>query len=363
MPFNYTTTGTSGTPTIASRNIRDEIIASDILDEDTYDQLENQFKIASGGADYIVAMHPFADDNILVFCRNSIHLITGVSGELEDTTVKEITREVGCVARKSIAQIGNQIFFLSDNGVYSVDFLDLYNLRGATLPLSEAIHPIFERINQAYAEYSIGIYHDNRYWLFCPLDDSTLNNAALVYNLLNQGWESLDVVEREGWDVTNAIKAGAGDVNRLYTITSFGGIHIIDYRDDDQDKLVLAPGGASVPYAIDSEFTSRMFTGGALDRKRYNSYELHVESSDTNVSNAALSFLTENPDGSTDLASLSDTLGAPLAIAEDASVRGRIGNLRGYGGQLTVTPTQGRPKIRSLKIISQLTDLPTSSKS
>lgn len=359
MPFNYTTTATS---TITDRNVRDEIIASDIFDSDTYDVLQNQFKIASGGADYIVGMQPFADDNLLVFCRNSIHLITGVSGELVDTTVKEITREVGCVARKSIAQIGNQVFFLSDNGVYSVDFGDLYNLRGASLPLSEAVQPIIDRINDEYAQHAIAIYHDNRYWLFFPLDTSMVNNACLVYNVINQGWESLDVVDQSGWDVIATIRAGASAVNKLYTVNSFGGIHIIDNREDDIDRLLLQPGGTVSNYAIESELKTRMFTAGSLDRKRFNSYDLHIESSGTNTSDGAIAFETENPDSTATLATISEQVGSVIAIGEDASVRGRIGNLRGYGGQMTITPSQGRPKIRSIKIVSQLTDLPVSSK-
>jgi hypothetical protein len=114
MPFYYTMTGTSGTPTVTSRNIRDEIIASDILDQNTYDQIQNQYKINSGSSDYVVALQPFAEDNMIVFARNSIHLIKGVGADLTDSTVQELTREVGCVARKSIAQVGNQIIFLSD---------------------------------------------------------------------------------------------------------------------------------------------------------------------------------------------------------------------------------------------------------
>jgi hypothetical protein len=361
MPFNYTTTGTG--PTITDRDIRDEIVASDIFDSDTYDVLQNQFKIASGGADYIVGLQAFAEDNVLVFCRNSLHLITGVSGQLEDTVVKEITREVGCVARRSIAQIGNQIFFLSDNGVYSVDFGDLYNLRGATLPLSEAVQPLINRINGTYANKAIGVYHDNRYWLFIPLDSSMVNNACLIYNVLNQGWESLDIVEEDGWNVIAALPAGASAINKLYTVNSFGGIHILDNREDDVDLLLLQPGGTPASYYIPSELTTRMFTAGTLDRKRFNSYDLHVESSASNASDGNIQFETENPDSSTTLSTISGQVGAVIPVAEDASVRGRIGNLRGYGGQMTITPTQGRPKIRSIKIVSQLTDLPVSSKS
>ena len=362
MPFNYVSSGSSGSPTITDRDVRDEIIASDIFDADTYDQIENQFKMASGSADYIVAMQPFADDNILVLCRNSIHIIAGISGSLEDTVVKEITREVGCVSRKSIAQIGNQIYFLSDNGVYSVDFGDLYNLRGSSVPLSEAIQPLIDRINSEYAKNSVGIYHDNRYWIFIPLDSSTLNNACFVYNMLNQGWESLDIIEVDGWDVDNVLRTSAGGINKLYTINSFGGIHIIDSRVDDVDNLLTQPGGAATSYNINSSMKTRLFTQGVMDKKRWNAFDIHMESTSTNTSDATLSFETENPDSTNTLDSVSALLDGVLPISEDAAVEGRIGNKRGYGGQFTITPTQGRPKVRMIKVTSQLTDKAISSK-
>ena len=362
MPFQYISSGTSGSPTITDRNIRDEIIASDILDADTYDQIENQFRIASGGADYVVALQPFAEDNLLVLMRNSIHLITGISGDLEDTVVKEITREVGCIARKSVVQVGNQVFFLSDNGVYSVDFGDLYNLRGSSLPISEAIDPLIQRINPDYAENSVATYNDNRYYISIPLDKSTTNNAILVFNFLNQGWESLDTIDQDGWNINNIIRAGSGGPNKLYAINSFGGIHILNERVDDVDNIVLTPGGTTASYYIESELTTRQYTQGVMDRKRFNSYELQAESSTTNASDANLTLETENPDSIKILDSISTVIGEVLPVAEDVSIRARLGNVRGYGAQLTITPTQGRPKIRTLKLISQLTDLAISSK-
>ena len=362
MPFQYISSGTSGSPTITDRNIRDEIIASDILDADTYDQIENQFRIASGGADYVVALQPFAEDNLLVLMRNSIHLITGISGDLEDTVVKEITREVGCIARKSVVQVGNQVFFLSDNGVYSVDFGDLYNLRGSSLPISEAIDPLIQRINPDYAENCVAVYNDNRYYISIPLDASTTNNAILVFNFLNQGWESLDTIDQDGWNINNIIRAGSGGPNKLYAINSFGGIHILNERVDDVDNIVLTPGGTTASYYIESELTTRQYTQGVMDRKRFNSYELQAESSTTNASDANLTLETENPDSIKILDSISTVIGEELPVAEDVSIRARLGNVRGYGAQLTITPTQGRPKIRTLKLISQLTDLAISSK-
>ena len=363
MPFLYTTSGTTpGSPVITNRDIADEIIASDILDQNTYDQIYGNYRIASGGADRVVAIQPFSEDNLVVFNRNTIHLIRGVTGALEETVVQEITREVGCLARKSVVQVGNQIFFLSDNGVYAVRFEDLYNLRGASIPLSESIDPIIKRINKDYAYKAVAIYHDNRYYLSVPLDSSTVNNTILVYNFLNNGWESVDTVAAAGWDIQNLIRAGAGSLNKLYAVNSFGGIHILEDREDNNDFLATNVGQSDSGYTIPSYVTTRQYTGGTMDRKRYNSFEIQAESSDTNESDINITFEAENPDSVNTMDSFSDLLGNTLAVGEDASVRGRIGNIRGYSGQFTLSPRIGRPKIRSLKVSSQLTDLNISSK-
>lgn len=355
VPYFYTTTGTPGSETITSRNIRDELIISDILDYNTYDQLQNQFKITAGVADYLQTVHPFTDDNAVAFNRNSMHLISGLSGSLSDISVKEITRETGLVARKSVVTIGNAIYFLSDNGVYAVEFGDLYNLRGAGVPLSDPINPIVKRINSAYAQNAVGIFFDNRYYLAVPLDDSTVNNAILVYNLLNGGWESVDLVNSQLWDISNLISSGAGTVQKLYAVNRYGGIHQLEAREDDFDYLALGAGISPSGYAVDSYVTSRQYTMGMADRKKFNSFELHMESTATNASNALIEIETENTDSLASLGTLSDYLTAsgvtaPLEASEDASVRGRIGNIRGYGLQVSVSPSQGRPKLRMIRI-------------
>lgn len=351
VPFAYTTTGSSGSETVAARNITDELIASDIGDAETYDQLVNIFRVTNGTADYLQTVHAFAEDNLVVFNRNSIHLITGISGALTDASTKLVTAEVGLVARKSVVTIGNRIFFLSDNGVYAVEFGDLYNLRGAGQPLSDPIDPVIKRINTSYAENAVGVYHNNRYWLAVALDDSIVNNAILVYNLLNGGWESVDMVDSTQWDVRNLVVAGAGGVNKLYAVNSNGGIHILDHREDDVDRLQLFPGVSPASQPIEPYVTTRSYTLGSGERKKFLSFEAHVESTSTNASNGDLAAESENLDGAITLGTLADfNEGAAIPVSEDASLRGRIGGVRAYGLQLTVTPSQGRPKLRYLRI-------------
>jgi hypothetical protein len=338
------------------RNVRDEIIASDILDSDTYDRIQNQYRITAGVADYVVGLQAFAEDNLLVFNRNSIHLVKGISGSVADTSVQMVTSEVGCVARRSILQIGNQVLFLSDNGVYAAAFGDLYNLRGAGVPLSEPIAATIQRINKDYADRAVAAYFDNRYYLAVPLDASTVNNAILIYNFLNGGWESLDMTGQTGWSISNFVVAENSGFASLYTISPSGSIHKVDGREDGNDRLSIFAGVPAAIYPIGSNVTTRQYSYGTMDRKKFNSYELHIESSSSESSNATIYSEVENPDSSTFLGFLSSILGSNLAVGEDASVRGRIGNKRGYGIQMTVAPTNGRPKLRAVKVQAMITD-------
>jgi len=75
MPYLYENGGTLTASTYDNRGIADEIIASDILDSNTYDRVLNQFRISGGTADYTVAMHGFYDDALVVMNRNSIHAV------------------------------------------------------------------------------------------------------------------------------------------------------------------------------------------------------------------------------------------------------------------------------------------------
>jgi hypothetical protein len=346
MPFQFSVDASVNSYT--SRGILDEVIASDILDSDTYDQIYAQYRFNAGEADFTVGMHSFSEDNLMVFNRNSIHLISNTTS-LQTASTKLLTDEVGCVARQSIQQVGNQVIFLSDNGVYSTQFFDEYNLRGTETPLSEPINETIKRINKDQSTQAVAVYFDNRYFIAVPLDDALRNNAILIYNFLNKQWESIDSVDSEDWDVENLIVSGEGSQRGVYAINRLGGIHKIDARLQGDDLINVSIGGSNETKDVKGSITTRQYTFGNMTRKNWKEFQMHVESSADNTSNFDLSAETENPDASITLGTLSSLNGGALLKAEDVSIRGRIGNRRGHGIQFTVNNTQGRPRIRSLQ--------------
>lgn len=364
VPFKYSQTGTYSTPVITDRLVRDEIAVSDILDSDTFDQIYGQFKISGGTADYLVGMHGFYDDAMIVFNRNSIHRISQTGGAVSDTIVKELTSEVGCLARKSIVMQGNTLLFLSDNGVYALEFMNDYNLRGTEQPLSKNIQPYIDRINSNLADKSVAVYHDNRYWLAVPLDsaaganDASGNNAMLVFNFLNGGWESVDTYNDPRFNIMNLHVAKGGVRNDLYIVTGNGGIHRVDDSEGSIDIVSIDTSSATpVSMPITSSLTTRGYDMGDMGRKRFSDIQVQMQALPSDSSAAFdISFSAEDPDNASYIGSTEDMIGEPLKLSDTANVRARIGGVRGYTGTVILKRTKGSPKLHSVKLSSTITN-------
>jgi hypothetical protein len=353
--------------TYTSRKITDEISVSDILDTTTFDQIENQFRVSGGTADFVVAMHGFYDDGLVVLNRNSLHLVKGTLGGLLDVTVKELTSEIGCLARKSVVMRGNAMLFLSDDGVYGIEFLNDYNLRGTEEPLSKNIQPYIDRINADYADKAVGILFENRYYLAVPLDsipgagDSYGNNAILVYNFLNKGWESLDTFGDSRFLIKDFMIGSASERNNIYAVTSNGGLHQIEASESSNDSLNVDNSTAIVSPAINAALTTRGYDLGTMERKRFTDAQVNIQSLPGQNSEYNIAFAAEDPDDAQSIGTTTTLLGGLLTPstateAETASIRCRLGGIRGFTGTMILTRTIGSPKVNSVKVAGSVTN-------
>jgi hypothetical protein len=366
VPFYYAPSGTFSAPTYTDRKITDEIAISDILDSHTFDQITNQFRITGGTTDYLVAMQGFYDDSLVVLNRNSLHLISGTAGSLSDTKVTQLTTEVGCLAKKSVVMKGNAMFFLSDDGVYAVEFLNDYNLRGADEPISKNIQPYIDRINKNLAAEAVGVLFNNRYYLAVALDSSagannaTGNNSILVFNFLNKAWESIDTFAAGDFIIKNLIIGSAAERDSIYVVTSLGGLHELEAAESSNDNLVSA--GLNTSFPITSSLTTRGYALGNLDRKRFTDGQLTMQCVGGGLGEYAISFAAEDPDNNQSIGTTTTFLGGTVlgtgAVNEDetGNIRFRLGGIRGYVGSLTLTRTIGSPKITSIKVTGSVTN-------
>jgi len=328
-----------------------------------YDQIMNQFRITGGIADYTVAMQPFYDDGLMILNRNSLHLIAGTQGTLADTVVKELTSEVGCLARKSVVTQGPNVFFLSDNGVYGLTFVEQYNLRGVEMPISVNIQPYIDRINKGLADHSVGIYFNNRYWLAVPLDsqvgvpNASGNNTVLIYNFLNKGWESIDTYGDNRFNILNFHIGKSGARNSLYIVTTTGGLHEVDVDEAESDQLAVDPALDIVTPKISSKLISRGYDLGSMDRKRFTDAQIQMQALDNESDcNVRISFSSQDPDAAELINITTVLIGEKLGNSDTANVRTRLAGIRGFTGTLILDRISGSPKINSIAVSGAATN-------
>jgi hypothetical protein len=356
---------------------RDEIAASNYYEPNVFDVSLDQFKINVGDNDYIVGFVPFQEDKFLIFKRNSIYYgyipppaITNTTidrGIDNSSFVQTLTNQFGCIARRSITFAGQQVFFLSDRGVYLLNnTLDL-KLVGDQKPLSDLISNIIEDINTQYAQNACGLFFNNRYYLSIPLIDSvvapTTNNATLVYSLLNQAWESVDKYPQNANYGSYAprvlLQAVYNNRNQMFAV-SLRKLHLSEQGEIDilnngggtpvlgvallgdtagADSAVFVTG--VIQSSIPAILTSRRYSFKTFDQKRFSGLQTDMLL-DANTS-MDISAIATNPDTATSLINFTST------TAEDKNVRAKVSR-RAYALDIKFTINTGRPTIRGLTI-------------
>lgn len=189
-------------------NDGDEIAVSDLNDYTRYVPVLQEFKVNQGSADELVAVFKFNDSTIIAFKEHSIYAISNVYGDLEALQQDELTSEFGLVARKSIAHVGKDLWFLSELGVMTIAQTEQNKLQGVVLPVSDPIQPLIDRINWRYAANAVSAVWDSKYYLAVPLDDAEVFGPERA------------PVNRAGGDVNVIVSTTAGRTYR-YTEGAF----------------------------------------------------------------------------------------------------------------------------------------------
>jgi hypothetical protein len=328
---------------------RQNVMISDVLDPDLYDPFWASFRVGKGGNDYIVAVHPWVEGTVLVFCRKSIWLATisqvaatGGNGFDIDSAVSKLellTDEIGCSARRTIVTAGNFVYFLSDSGVYRLDArLDL-KLRGDTKPLSDPIADKLQTLNTDLIEDSVAVYQDNRYYLAVPLADSTdSNDGVFIYSQLNEQWETEDIY---GFGVNNFLVGNVAGERRIMITNRAGYLMLLNQREDGDDSPDTT---VNVVSPVPASIRTRRYDFGDMHSKRFLRTIADV------VIPAGASITTKiktiNPDvEDATIGTLTNTSGG----LEDYNAKSPI-RYKAHAAEILYETNNGRPEIRGASI-------------
>ena len=207
----------------------DHVAVSDILDYTSYDPVYSSFKINQGDSDAIKRLYKFNDQTVVVFKDTSIYAVSNLQGDWSTNAVlDQITTEYGLVGPRSVANTGDDLWFLSQRGVVSLRQTELNKLQGVNQPQSGPIQPVIDRIDFATAkETACGAYWRDRYYLSVPLDGGQQNNAVLVYDFLNQAWSGYD--DGDAINIKYLFIADFQGSEHLYYVDYNGTIGLYEY--------------------------------------------------------------------------------------------------------------------------------------
>lgn len=326
---------------------KDTVLVSDVLDYNTYDPMLKSFRANAGSADHIIAMHPFADGDVLVMMRNSIyraHIVVDDTGTSLDTAMSSInllTNEVGCRAKNTVVTAGPYIYFLADQGVYRLDsnYSDS-RLRGVLVPLSDAVTDQFEELNEDAVSTSCAVWYNNRYYIAVPTGGSDLPNTIFIWNALNGEWESRDTYPT---GMHKLLVSEYNNERRLFAVSRSGGLFILEEGEigdqgNDADESVL--------YPIPSQLVSRRYWMDDANPKRWMralaNMQLQASSSANIVANLY------DYDAQRDLGSVSNDQNTPEDISVKRSIRAKA-----HSADIAISNSElGRWTLRNLVVTS-----------
>ena len=332
------------------------VLMSDLLDTDNYNASESQFRINKGSADFLVGFFPYQEDQLIVFMRNSIHMINNIATTSAANTY-EITRQHGCVARKSIAQSGPQTFFLSDNGVIVLSpgtdpakgiGVAISKVSGETIPMTRPIQDQFDEVNFAHADKSCGIVYDNAYYLAVPTGSSTVPNKIFIFSLLTSTWTSVDDYPAMAGSLAFHIddfvicSHGSNPTRRRLFACNDTGWYLMEENSIDDSGRKIGSTSESGTTAIAGKLVSRSFTFGDISVKSWKRGQVGANTVNNDAFNIKVNTL--DPDASTTV--LSHTADG----TEEALFRFGTGRTRGYGANIEINVTAGRPSFRHLSL-------------
>jgi len=172
-----------------TENFNDEVAASDLLDGGNWAS-SFQFRVGGGEGDPITGIVSWYNFNLLVFKTRSIHVVSTDPSQVTAANwqVHRIDNTVGCVAHRTIAQAGPDVFFLARDGIRTVRTILSGAQSSVSEPISIPISDIIDRINWSYASKCCATFWDNKYMLSVPMDNSITNNYTIIYNTVSRSW-------------------------------------------------------------------------------------------------------------------------------------------------------------------------------
>lgn len=170
-------------------------------------------QVSPGDGEKITALKtlflPLSNEEILVvFKERSTYVLMG--SDADTFALQKVSDEFGAVNHRAVALVGNELMFLSYEGVTALSTATIQgNL--TTGMLSDRIKPQIDNLNRLMLKDAFALHLRNRQevWWFVPDGSASQNQTVLVYNYgINRAWS-----KRSGLTAASGVMIGGN----LYT--------------------------------------------------------------------------------------------------------------------------------------------------
>ena len=158
---------------------KDTVAVSDIGDFTRYQPATQEFRINAGDAYTLRALWLFNESTLLCFKNGHVRKVAGVTGDLSGAAGPlNVTQAYG-MAAASVADIGNDVYWLSSElRVTSLSLTVTNNEQGTNAALSDPLQYSFARINPGRASQARLAVFDGYLHVALPLDDARIIDTS-----------------------------------------------------------------------------------------------------------------------------------------------------------------------------------------
>ena len=154
-----------------------------LADEDEINMHGGFLDVRSYDGSKIIAMKVIFN-SVVIFKNKSAYKIYGSSPS--NYQLVDLFSCNGAIADKSICVGNNGAYFLNSDGIYYYDGTN-------TTLISQKIKNTISKMNKNYANKSVAIYHDNKYYIAIPTGNSQVNNVLIEYDTVSQAFMTYDI--------------------------------------------------------------------------------------------------------------------------------------------------------------------------
>lgn len=165
------------------------------------------FDVATEDNDEIVELKVFRDA-LVIFCKRSIWALYGEGADLAGLELVKINVPKGCISPDSVQEVGNNLFYLAEDHIYSLYSTDQSYISAKAV--SENIQPILKTISIAEKEKAVAAFHDNKYYI------SFLSGLTLVYDITLEAWTKFTNIQANDFLVLDGVLYFSGNDGFIY---------------------------------------------------------------------------------------------------------------------------------------------------